>query len=965
MTKKSDKEVVTIDLGSGSYTGEVSNGVPHGQGELDRNKPVDYRWEDWINQTSDQVDEYLGEIRHMDGGWTFRVTWDNCAKYVGGFKHGHPDGEGTLTIRDGSTYVGQFKDGRWHGDGTWSHPDGNTICGEWKTGQVHGKAEWRSMGGDEESYVGEWEKGLRHGKGKSIFHGYESDEYAYEYVGEWEDDFERGEGVLKYYDRVYKGTVSARQPDGRGTMVYEDGTTQTGEWNDGGFLGVSVDSEDQESTSSAYSPFNNAQLWAEIYEEFQAPDLAKIATLVAGDHIRVSDSAVSEHFWLTVEENQDGRFTGRVANELGEFEYGEGDEISVPYEAVYDYIRKECLDAFPPLFESDVLDAEGVNSPDNALASERVNHVLRLREKLTVIYPEDVDAHVQAAGGWTDLGVDGSERSLLAPSPGETPTSNLEGASIQVQHHQTSEKFWIKVVKADIKKGAVSGLVKNDMEHLELPRLLPVQCHLFHIWDVVMPLEKETLTIEGWGSYVGGLVDRIPSGEGICDYEWGDRYEGEFVKGVPHGFGTMVESDGRQYIGDWDQGEWQLRGTKVVYSPKGGQWIVSGDFTDPEVPGQMIDIDPIGTIYEGQVSPNGHHGSGKLTFLNGSVYVGQFMNNAVHGEGTWTYPDGSVYVGGWKDDDYHGQGSLTRPDGFNYVGEFVDGHRSGQGTATYISGNKFVGEWKDALPLNGELFNTTGVKIATYLEGVKSPINNDSETIRKWTALVNKAVEETDRLQAVLTEKFLTNDIEKWYASQPLGSIVFRIPNDSDIAAKCQFVGSASAARNDWLWGWANVTMLNEAKDQLHIVREHGEKEGFDQLTASELIEDDQIERFAGQMACVANHLLKGKGIYRMPVEHLDASTYVVLTEIYKVDELGPEDETEYGKDGEIEYQWGMTLMGNSDEEWAIDWFRRSAELGHEEAENWLSRYEDLLNSIRQKTASPKDKEGDDESDDD
>ncbi len=942
MTDKSDKYVVTIDWKGGSYTGEVSDEMPHGRGEFVGAVEIVYaegRIGSDIQIEDSDFDEYLGQIRltYEYSEDLYPYHWPECARYVGEFNNGQLEGEGTLTIVDGSTYVGQFKAGKWHGEGSWTHPDGHECSGQWKAGLMHGQGRWVDRDGSQ--YNGEWWNGLRHGQGTYIDE-LGGEEFGNRYDGEWKDDWWSGHGVITYPSAVYEGKVEGPYPNGRGTMTYEDGTTLTGEWVEGEFLDVSVDPEDQESTSSANSPFNNAQLWAEKYEEFQAPDLAKIATLVAGDHIKVSDSAVSERFWLTVEENQGGRLTGRVASEWVELDYEEDEEISVAYEAVYDYIRKECLDAFPPLFESDerlVLDAAGVNSPDNALVSERVNHVLRLREKLTAIYPEDVDAHVQAAGGWTDLGVDGSERSLLAPSPGETPTSNLEGASIQVQHHQTAEQFWIKVVKADFKKGAVFGLVKNDMEHLGLPRWQPVQCHLFHIWDVVMPLKKESLNLEGRGNYVGGLVDHQPSGEGVCDYEDGDRYEGEFEKGVPHGFGKIIYSDGTQYIGDWNEGEWQGRGTKFVDDPEEGEWTASGDFTGAKVPGQVIDIDPIGTIYEGEVSSNGHHGNGKLTFLNGSVYVGQFMNNAVHGEGTWTYPDGSVYVGGWKDDDYHGQGSLTRPGGFNYVGQFVDGHRSGQGTATYIAGNKFVGEWKDALPLNGELFNTTGVKIATYLEGVKSPINNDSETIRKWTALVNEAVEETDRLQAVLAEKFLTNDTDKWYANQHLGSIVFRMPNDSDIAAKCQWVGSASGAKNDWLWGWANVTTLDEAKDQLHIVREHGEKEGFDQLTASELIEDDEIDRFAGQMACVANHLLKGKGIYRIPVEHLDASSYVVLTEIYKVDELGPEDETEYGKDGEIEYQWGITLTGDSDHEWAIDWFRRSAELGHEEAKYQLA----------------------------
>ena len=87
----------------GHYTGEVSDGVPHGQGEFDRNQPVEYH-PGTKGSDVDVADEFLGLIRL---GLEYDVehhayTWDECAKYVGEFKQGHPDIAGSQRVRPGA-----------------------------------------------------------------------------------------------------------------------------------------------------------------------------------------------------------------------------------------------------------------------------------------------------------------------------------------------------------------------------------------------------------------------------------------------------------------------------------------------------------------------------------------------------------------------------------------------------------------------------------------------------------------------------------------------------------------------------------------------------------------------------------------------------------------------------------------------------------------------------------------------
>ena len=107
MTDKSDKDVITIDWKGGSYTGEVSDGVPHGQG-----------------------------IFALPDGF----------EYVGEFKDGLFHGQGIFTFTDGAQYVGELKDNNHHGQGTFTFPDGSKYVGEWKDGNPWNGTEYDEDG---------------------------------------------------------------------------------------------------------------------------------------------------------------------------------------------------------------------------------------------------------------------------------------------------------------------------------------------------------------------------------------------------------------------------------------------------------------------------------------------------------------------------------------------------------------------------------------------------------------------------------------------------------------------------------------------------------------------------------------------------------------------------------------------------------------------------------------------------
>ena len=122
------------------------------------------------------------------------------------------------------------------------------------------------------------------------------------------------------------------------------------------------------------------------------------------------------------------------------------------------------------------------------------------------------------------------------------------------------------------------------------------------------------------------------------------KYTGEKnSKGEPHGQGTVTLPDGATYSGEWEDGEWNGRGT----------------FTDE----------------------------------NGT-YTGGWKDMLRDGQGTETYKDGTTYTGEWKGGEWNGHGSMKDGDGTTYIGEFKDNVASGRGIETDAEGNAYTGEFK-------------------------------------------------------------------------------------------------------------------------------------------------------------------------------------------------------------------------------------------------------------------------------
>ena len=63
------------------------------------------------------------------------INYDGGDKYVGEVSNGVPHGQGTYTFASGDKYVGEISNDRPHGHGTFIWTDGSKYIGEYKDGK--------------------------------------------------------------------------------------------------------------------------------------------------------------------------------------------------------------------------------------------------------------------------------------------------------------------------------------------------------------------------------------------------------------------------------------------------------------------------------------------------------------------------------------------------------------------------------------------------------------------------------------------------------------------------------------------------------------------------------------------------------------------------------------------------------------------------------------------------------------
>ncbi|WP_082221468.1 MORN repeat-containing protein [Herbaspirillum chlorophenolicum] len=126
-------------------------------------------------------------------------------------------------------------------------------------------------------------------------------------------------------------------------------------------------------------------------------------------------------------------------------------------------------------------------------------------------------------------------------------------------------------------------------------------------------------------------------------------------------------------------------------------------------------------------------GKGTVTWFNNGVYsqrfVGVMKEGKRSGTGDYYWANGDHYSGQFSNDDRTGKGEYRWGNGDRYSGNFLRGQRDGVST-TYVfaNGDRFDGEQRNSSFINGNLVNSSGEVIASFIDGKRYNRSNPNNS---------------------------------------------------------------------------------------------------------------------------------------------------------------------------------------------------------------------------------------------
>ena len=100
---------------------------------------------------------------------------------------------------------------------------------------------------------------------------------------------------------------------------------------------------------------------------------------------------------------------------------------------------------------------------------------------------------------------------------------------------------------------------------------------------------------------------------------------------------------------------------------------------------------------------------------------------------------------------------------------------------------------------------------------------------------------------------------DRWDLDQETGRLTWTFPHLT-ASAPAQILGSFSADAGEWLWAWANPSVLPGMAEEAHSVRSWGLERGHAALTADRVA---ATEETAATLASIAFRIAEATGFYR------------------------------------------------------------------------------------------------------
>jgi putative phage-type endonuclease len=159
-------------------------------------------------------------------------------------------------------------------------------------------------------------------------------------------------------------------------------------------------------------------------------------------------------------------------------------------------------------------------------------------------------------------------------------------------------------------------------------------------------------------TYYGQWLNNKMHGKGFYQYSCGDVYEGEFKNNLKSGHGSF-RSDLYIYQGEYENGKRTGKGIlmvlkdSVLTSNMLLVRVLQGDKYDGEwleniMHGYGIMHYSDGSLYKGEFKYGLRCGKGEFTNLKGDKFIGFWKDNIRHGAGRVIHSDGYTYTGRWN-----------------------------------------------------------------------------------------------------------------------------------------------------------------------------------------------------------------------------------------------------------------------------------------------------------------------------
>lgn len=226
--------VATLPDGA-QYYGEMSEGLMHGQGEMQWPNGTSYSGQfeggEFHGEGTMRFvggEHYTGEFTHGEITGFGQYYFNEKSSYSGELLNGRMHGTGTF-IDNSDKYVGQFQLGLYQGHGVYTEANGDHFRGDFVNGQFTGQGHHKFEGGE---YLGAFDNWVYHGEGTY------SDDAGNQWIGVFDQGSMNGLGeVLGGDGSFYRGNIEAWSFQGEGLYRSDNGDVYEGSFSRGKYHG--------------------------------------------------------------------------------------------------------------------------------------------------------------------------------------------------------------------------------------------------------------------------------------------------------------------------------------------------------------------------------------------------------------------------------------------------------------------------------------------------------------------------------------------------------------------------------------------------------------------------------------------------------------------------------------------------------------------------------------------------------